>query len=262
MDPHPEAVLDPLEVDLRGSRWDLGECGADPPVAFPRHQQVVDARGDVVDPDELEAHVQQRRTHQGDDDPWLAGSVVGLQSEIGISELHSARVVLGNVVTIVLELAAVGLAVAMTRPWGRRVSGWVVVVLAGGATGLLAPILLALTLGSALQLAATGALRTDGMDDLSPWVLALVYGGFALLGVGLAKLAWHYVLDRWQRVLDGPPRPPAPWANVVGALALLPFAAATIHWGLFGPGESGPRGMEVMSQRTVLALVADLLRRR
>ncbi|WP_114558679.1 hypothetical protein [Desertihabitans aurantiacus] len=185
---------------------------------------------------------------------WLAGSTVGLRSASGVAELHSTRVVLGNVVTIVLELAAVGLAWALTRPWGRRVPGGLVVFLGGGATGLLAPILLGLTVGSVLQLAVTGSLRTEGMDNLSPWVFALVYGGFALLGVGLAVLVWQYVLDRWAGVLSVPPRPPVTWAAVAGALGLLPFGAASIYWGLLGPGASGPQGMEVISQRTVLVL--------
>ncbi|RCK70428.1 hypothetical protein DT076_07230 [Desertihabitans brevis] len=185
---------------------------------------------------------------------WLAGSTVGLRSDSGVAELHSTRFVVGNVVTIALELAAVGLAVALTRPWGRRVPAGVVVLLAAGATGLLAPILLGLTVGSALQLAVTGSLRTDGMDNLSPWVFALVYGGFALLGLGLAVLGWQYVLARWAGVLSEAPRRPATWVTVVGGLGLLLFAAASVGWGVLGPGDSGPRGMEAISQRTVLVL--------
>ncbi|MGY1847413.1 hypothetical protein [Blastococcus sp. SYSU DS1021] len=189
---------------------------------------------------------------------WLTGSTVGVESSAGAAELHSTRVVVGNVVTILLELMAVGLAIALVRPWGRRVPGWIVVALAGGATGLLAPILVGLPLGGALQLVGTGELHTDGMDHLSPWVFALTYGGFGLLAIGIAVLAWCYTLGRWGRVLSYPPPRPRGWAIAVGALSMVPFGMAMTCWGLFGPGASGPRGMDALSQRTVLAVTGLL----
>lgn len=130
--------------------------------------------------------------------------------------------------------------------------------LAGGATGLLAPILLGLPLGSAIQLAAQGDVRTSGMDRLSPWVFALVYASFGLLAVAIAILAWRYVLDRWGGILSSRPRPPQGWAVIAGALALLPFGAAMVWWGLLGPGDTGPQAMDTPAQRTVL-VVAGLL---
>lgn len=189
---------------------------------------------------------------------WLSGATVGLKSGAAVAEIHSPRMVVGNVVTIVLELLAVGLAVALTRPWGRRVPAWIVVGLAGGATGLLAPILLGLPLGSALQLTVRGDVHTSGMEDMSPWVFALVYGGFGLLAIAIAVLAWRYALARWGRILTSPPHPPAGWATIVGAVGLLPFSAAMFWWGVLGPGSSGPQAMDAPAQRTVL-VVAGLL---
>ncbi len=185
---------------------------------------------------------------------WLAGSTVGLRTDAQVAELHSSRMVAGNIVTIVLELLAVALAIALVRPWGRRVPAWAVLGLAGGATGLLAPILLGLTMGSALQLVVAGDLHTRGMDNMSPWVFAIAYGGFGLLALGIAVLAWRYSLDRWGWVLSRPPRRPAAWATIAGALGLLPFGVTMVSWGVLGPGEAGPHGMDAVAQRTVLVL--------
>ncbi|UMG91845.1 hypothetical protein [Nocardioides sp. TF02-7] len=189
---------------------------------------------------------------------WLAGGTAGARTADQVSELHSTRMVVGNVVTIGLELLAVALAVALVHPWGRRVPAWMVLGLAAGATGLLAPILVGLGLGSALQLLADGDLRTGGMEDMSPWVFAVAYGGFGLLAVGIGLLAWRYTLDRWGRELAGPPRRPGGWAVAAGAVGLLPFGSCMVWWGLLGPGESGPQGMDAVSQRTVL-VVSGLL---
>lgn len=189
---------------------------------------------------------------------WLGGSTIGIVQTNTVEEVQSARMVVGNVMTIVLELLAVGLAVALTRPWGLRVPAWIVVGLAGGATGLLAPILLGLPLGSVIQFAIRGDLHTSGMDNMAPWVFALAYGGFALLAIAIAALAWGYTLTRWGRVLAAPPSRPAGLTLVVGALGMVPFAVAMVTWGLLGPGSSGPEGMDALSQRTALVVTGLL----
>ena len=189
---------------------------------------------------------------------WLGGSEVGLQNAATVAEVEGTRMVVGNAVTVLLEVLAVGLAYALIRPVGRRVPAWVVLALAGGATGLLAPILIGLPMGLLAQLATEGHARTDGMDNLAPWVFGLVYGGFALLAVALCVLLWLYVVQRWAHVLAAPPRPPAPWAVVAGALGLLPFGAAMLWWGLAGPGRGGPQAMDATSQRTVLVITGLL----
>ena len=189
---------------------------------------------------------------------WLSGSTAGLRSSDAVVEMASSRMVVGNVITIALELLAVGLAVALVQPWGRRLPAWPVLGLAAGATGCLAPILLGLPLGSVLQVLTTGGLRTGGMGDMSPWVFAIAYGGFGLIAVGIAVLLWCYAVDRWGGVIDAPPRRPARWALVVGTVGLVSFGVLLLAWGLLGPGESGPQGMVAVSQRTVL-VVSGLL---
>lgn len=189
---------------------------------------------------------------------WLSGSDIGVRDADTVSELHSTRVVVGNNVTIVLELAAVALAVTLATGRGRRAPGWLVLGLLAGATGLLAPILVGLPLGSALQLVVAGDVHTDGMDHLSPWVFTTVYGGFGLLAVGIALLAWRYVVDRWHRVLDAAPARPSGWLLVVGAIGLLPIGTALLWWGATGPGDQGPQAMDTVVQRSVLVVTGLL----
>jgi hypothetical protein len=189
---------------------------------------------------------------------WLNGAGVGVADRTALADLHSTRMVVGNNVTIVLELAAIGLAVALASGWGRRVPAWIVLGAGAGATGLLAPILLGLPIGSLLQLAVQGDLRTGGMDHLSPWVFATVYGGFGLMALGISALAFRYATARWGAVLDRAPERPPAGAVVAGGLGLVPFGAAMIWWGVSGPGAGGPQAMDAVVQRTTLAVTGLL----
>jgi hypothetical protein len=133
-----------------------------------------------------------------------------------------------------------------------------VLCLAGGATGLLAPILLGLPLGSLIQFLVQADVRTSGMDGMAPWVFAVVYGGFGLLAIAIAVLGRHYVLTRWGHVLAAAPRRPAAGTIAVGAAGMLPFAAAMLWWGVAGPGDAGPQGMDAIAQRTTLVVTGLL----
>lgn len=189
---------------------------------------------------------------------WLTGSTIGLRGAAAAEEMHSGRMMVGNNITIVLELLAVLLALALTRPWGRRIPAPVVLVLGAGATGLLAPVVLGVPLGSLWQLAVSGSVRTGGMSQMSPWAFAVVYGGFGLLGVALAILGWRYVRSRWGDILRHHPPRPQHWALAAGAIGLLPFGFAMLWWGVFGPGGTGPQGMDALAQRLPLAVAGAL----
>lgn len=189
---------------------------------------------------------------------WLSGSTIGTLDPVAAAEQQSERMVVGNAVTILMELLAIGLAVALIRPWGHRVPAWIVLFIAGGATGLLAPILLGLPLGSVIQLAVQGDLHTSGMENMAPWVFAVVYGGFALLAIGLAVLSWRYALARWGRILAMTPKPPATAARIACGIGMLPFAIAMLWWGSAGPGDFGPQAMDAPAQRTALVVTGVL----
>lgn len=193
---------------------------------------------------------------------WLSGSDLGMRSVAATREMHSTRMVVGNIVTVLLVAAAVVLAGALARQQARGLPAWLVLVLSAGATGLLAPIVLGLPLGMALQLASGPDSATGGAsgasEALTGWVYAVAYGGFGLLGIALAVLLALHVAERWGRDLEVPPRPPRWWATLIGAIGMLPFGVAMLWWGLVGPGASGPQGMDGVAQRTVLAVTGAL----
>lgn len=189
---------------------------------------------------------------------WLGGSTIGLRDG-DTSELHSTRMVTGNIVTIGLELVAVALALALTRPWGRRVPGWVFFVLGTGATGLLAPMIIGLPMGVLLQLPVQHTVSSGSEGNLESWVFAIVYTGFVLLGVALSVLFGLYVVGRWGHILTQPPDAPSIPVAIVGAVGVVPFGAAMVWWSLCGPGTAGPQGMNSIAQRTVLAVTGLLV---
>jgi hypothetical protein len=189
---------------------------------------------------------------------WLGGSTVGVTDSAGLEEMHSARFVAGNTITLLLMVLAAGFVVALTRPWADRVPAAVVFVLGAGATGLLAPILLGMPLGIALQAVLDGEVKPDTDTGLAPWVFAIVYSGFGLLGVAMAVLVVAHVLRRWGALIARPPVRPTRLVLVAGAVGLLPFAVAMAYWGIRGPGQSGPQGMDLPAQRTVLVVTGLL----
>jgi hypothetical protein len=189
---------------------------------------------------------------------WIAGSEIGMTSGAEAAVMSDARFVVGNVITIGLMMVALGFVVALTRSWARRVPAWLVLVLGGGATGLLAPVLLGLPLGLLIQLAVGGRVEPGDDRGLDPWVFGVVYSGFGLLAVAISVLLGLYVVDRWGHLISAPPEPPSSVAIGVGALGLLPFGAAMAFWGIAGPGSTGPLGMDEPVQRTVLVVIGVL----
>jgi hypothetical protein len=97
------------------------------------------------------------------------------------------------------------------------------------------------------------------MDHLSPWVFAIVYAGFGLMAIGIAVLASRYAAARWGHVLRRPPHPPSLWGRVAGGLGMMPFGAAMLWWGVFGPGSTGPQALDAVVQRTTLVVTGLLV---
>lgn len=188
---------------------------------------------------------------------WLAGSTLGMTSAPGSTEMSGTRFVAGNTVTVMLMVVAVAFLAALTRPWAHRVPAGVVFVLGAGATGLLAPILLGLPLGLLIQAVTSGDIRPDE-DGLAPWVFGVVYTGFGVLATCMVVIVLSHVQQRWGHLLTVPPHPPARWVSVAGAAGLLPFAATMAYWGMLGPADTGPQGMDQPAQRTVLLVTAAL----
>lgn len=186
---------------------------------------------------------------------WLAGSDFGMKPGSGLGYMDTTRFITGNIITTAMDLLAVVLGLALIQSWGRRVPAWLVFIVAGAATGLLAPILLGLPLGSLLQLAVEGVLTSGGEGNLEGWTFAVIYGGFGLMALALAVLLALYAEDRWGSLLAAGVRPPRHlWVTVIAGIGMLFFAAAMFYWGVFGPGATGPLGMDSIAQRTVLVV--------
>ena len=113
---------------------------------------------------------------------WLTGSKIGTTDRTAPDELSSTRFVAGNSITVLLMVVAAVFVVALTRSWANRRARPLVFVLAAGATGLLAPILVGLPVGLAVQAVARGDVGPAEDTGMAPWVFAVVYCGFGLLG--------------------------------------------------------------------------------
>ncbi len=189
---------------------------------------------------------------------WLNGSTLGMTDHHGSDQMNGTRFVVGNSVTVLLMLVAAAFVVALTRPWANRVPARLVFVLAAGATGLLSPILVGLPVGLAIEVWTRGAVGPAEDTGPAPWVFGVVYSGFGVLGLAMAVLVVLHVLERWGTLIAEPPPRPSRMALLGGALGLLPFGAAMTYWGVAGPGTSGPQGMDLPAQRTVLVVTGML----
>lgn len=179
---------------------------------------------------------------------WLGGSRIGMPENSVLLD-DTAVTAVANLVTLVLDACVIVLALLLTRPWGRRVPAWLLVVPMWTATGLLAPIMTAYPLQllvRALGGVGTGASGGDGGGGggggggregaepfLHEWVFGVVYSGFIVQGLSLGALFALYARDRWghlwrDRVPDLPPAGAAPRV-VTGAAALVALVPATLH---------------------------------
>ncbi|MEU8487638.1 hypothetical protein [Streptomyces sp. NPDC048641] len=155
---------------------------------------------------------------------WIAGSHVGIPDGSSLLD-HRASMVVANSLGVVLDSFVIVLALLLTRPWGRRVPAWLLVVPMWVATGLLAPVMT----GYPLQLmvrAFGGSVNHSGSKGapfLDEWVFGVVYTGFILQGLALGALFALYARDRWGHTWRGPvrelPRPPADAAGRILAVA-------------------------------------------
>lgn len=186
---------------------------------------------------------------------WLSGQTIGIRGASGVAEMADSRHVVGNVVTVGLELCAIVLAAALSSGWGRKLPAVVVVLPMWVATGLLAPIALGLAVGLAVQGAAGGS-PIPADQGLYGWVFALVYGGFAALGTCLALLFIRYARARWPQVrAHAVPRTPA---AVVAAAVVGCYGVALCAWSVGGTAWGGPAGFTTAAQRTTLAATGVL----
>ncbi|HEV7626723.1 MAG TPA: hypothetical protein VGO89_09505, partial [Streptomyces sp.] len=73
---------------------------------------------------------------------WVLGAPVGIPDGSPLRE-GGGMLVAVNALSVVLDSLVVVLALALTRPWGRRLPAWLTLLPLWAATGLLSPILVA-----------------------------------------------------------------------------------------------------------------------
>ncbi|MFD3530890.1 hypothetical protein [Streptomyces sp. NPDC058664] len=101
-------------------------------------------------------------------------------------------------VTAVLAVLGMVVALALTRPWGRRLPRLPLLALGWAGAGALAPFgALLATLG---VLAWTGVIGFEPADH-APWVIAVAYGGFSCYGLALARAT--FIRQRSDRAACG-----------------------------------------------------------
>lgn len=150
---------------------------------------------------------------------WLAGSDMGLTDERLLGDLAME---LANALTLAMMVAGAALAVLLVRGDRLRLPRWVVVPPMYVGSGLLGGILVLLPIQATLG--ARGSAPPDQPDDpIEGWVYALVYGGFALLGLCLLGLFAAYARERWLDA-DGWCTPMRTWRPTVGRERVIAIA--------------------------------------
>ncbi|MEW2415848.1 hypothetical protein AB0953_19290 [Streptomyces sp. NPDC046866] len=187
---------------------------------------------------------------------WLSGSHIGIP-EGSVLLKAGLFLTVANAVTVAMDAAVIVLALLLTRPWGRRVPGWLLLVPAFTATGLLTPIMTAFPgqmLVRALGMGASEAVKAARGPFLDPWVFTVVYGGFTIQGLALAGLFVPYARRRWGRVWQGAlgTRLPSPTGVVAGAAAALGTAVGAVHlyWAFGGSAGLGAERAALYSAET------------
>jgi hypothetical protein len=185
---------------------------------------------------------------------WALDQPVGVADH---SQLHNRESVAGNAVMAVVQLVAVGLVLALVRPWGRRVPTWLLLFPVWVGTGLLFQVVI----GSAILALSSTASQESSADfgGIVPWVYVVVYASFAVQGVALATAFACHVRARWGPMLGertgdvlAPPaaggggswlsRHLAELAEIVAAMALV-VGVVFIYWaagGSIGLSEARP----------------------
>ncbi|MFI9786393.1 hypothetical protein ACIHEI_23285 [Kitasatospora sp. NPDC051984] len=188
---------------------------------------------------------------------WVAGSSIGVHGD----GMHSGAMIGANLATLGMDAIAAALALALARPWGRRIPGWLLILPMWVATGLLAPIALVVPVAAVVGALTDGfsSSGNPGQDFIDGWVYALVYGGFGLQALGLVAGFVLHARERWAgvftlRLRDLPTGPAAGARRLiaagVAAFGLIPVGIQ-LSWA-FGSHALRPGDTRTASQSLIV----------
>lgn len=151
---------------------------------------------------------------------WIVGGKVGLADP---HVFDSPVYLVANVLTLGMDALAALLVVALVHPAALRLPGWLIVLLAYGAVGLLLPVA-----GIFLLTRAGSYVASVAGDGLQPWVYTTVYAGFTAQAIVLTILICRYARRRrWN--LRGPIAVSAGMVLTVALLVALLVTAAIVQ---------------------------------
>ncbi|AUH42298.1 hypothetical protein [Streptomyces sp. CMB-StM0423] len=181
---------------------------------------------------------------------WVVGALLGVAPVGGGFNL--AGWLLLNTVTIAMAAIGIALALALVRPWGMRIPGWLVAFCAWVGSGFLVSILPYAVVSTLWGGGGDGG--GDGADgggdepEMPGWEAALIQFSFVSMGLGLALALPAYLRRRWPEAFTGRagegPRTTASWsAGVAAAVGLVwLYWAAGGTAGVAHPGERSTDG--------------------
>lgn len=164
---------------------------------------------------------------------WMTGSRLGIPDSSALLDGGTALRV-ANGATVLMDGAVIALALLLTRPWGKRVPPWLLVLPMWVASGLLLPIMTAFPVQIAVRLLGGGGGRPVGEGTsepfLDPWVFGVVYGGFIVQGLAIGALFALYARERWGRLWQGLLRdlPESPTSPALRATAVAAASASLL----------------------------------
>ncbi|MGK5732059.1 hypothetical protein [Streptomyces sp. URMC 124] len=183
---------------------------------------------------------------------WVAGSLLGV---LPIGEgFNLPGWVLLNTVTVGMAAIGIALALALVRPWGMRIPGWLVAFVAWAGSGFLVSVLPYSVLSALLGSPAADAPDGGGDDPSMPgWEAVLVQCSFVGMGLGLAVALPAYLRRRWPEAFTGRIGDGAGVRNEAGArgaAVAAPWVAAAVGlvWLYWAAG--GTLGVAHPSERT------------
>ena len=164
---------------------------------------------------------------------WVCGSTFGIQDP---GSSGGGAITALNTVTVVMETVAVTSALALTRPWGKRLPAWLPVLPMWIASGLIGTVLVAMPIS---MLTSGSAVAPDSSHThagpATVFVDVAVDGGIAVQGLTLIPLFILYARERWGHLLRGriadlPDSPIRPVQQLAAcAAALLSLLPLTMH---------------------------------